>query len=142
MARRIVANALPRARVVRHDDNSADGMVDAIITYPEGHAAALEVVRDTDPGYQRIRARLRNAGEIIAAPELNYTWYVIVAGSPVSPPGPGPTEQSTRPPQGSHAPLGRRIFHRRLNAALAANRRMVLVYRIPADGRIDLPVSD
>ena len=34
MARKIVAHALLGTMVARHDDGSADGMVDAIITYP------------------------------------------------------------------------------------------------------------
>jgi hypothetical protein len=79
IARSIVAHALPGARVARHDDNSADSMVDAIITYPDGRTAALEVVMDADPDFQRIRARLHNTGQIIPAPQLKYAWHVSVA---------------------------------------------------------------
>src|SRR5689334_13151665 len=78
LARRIVQHTLRGTEVRRHDDGSMNAMVDALITYPDGTVAGLEIVRDTDPGYQRLWARIGKHGQLIDAPDLRHTWHIVV----------------------------------------------------------------
>jgi hypothetical protein len=79
LARLIVQRTLRGTVVSRHDDGSRNAMVDAVITYPDGSSAGLEVVRDTDPDYQRLWARIGRHGQLIDAPDLRHTWHVVVS---------------------------------------------------------------
>jgi hypothetical protein len=78
-ARGIVALAMPDTTVTHHDDGRSPRMVDLHITYPDGRIAGLEVVTDTDQGYRQTRVRLLEHGQVIDAPDLRFTWQVIVA---------------------------------------------------------------
>ena len=78
VARHIVRHALPSVTVTQHDDGSRDSMVDALITYPDGRTAALEIVGDYDRAYRVVLERLTREGQVLDAPTLKYSWRITV----------------------------------------------------------------
>jgi hypothetical protein len=78
IARRIVRHALPNVTVIEYDDGSLDGMVDALITYPDGRTADLEIVGDHDRAYRVVSERLTREGQVVDAPTLKYSWRITV----------------------------------------------------------------
>ena len=69
IARHIVRHALLSGlTVTQHDDGSRDSMVDALITYPDGRTAALEIVGDYDRAYRVCWSGLRGRGKSSTRP--------------------------------------------------------------------------
>jgi hypothetical protein len=78
IARSIVRHALPNVTVYQQDDGSRDGMVDALITYPDQRTAALEIVSDRDPAYNDVLAALTRQKTVLDAPTLKHSWWITV----------------------------------------------------------------
>jgi len=78
VARHIVRHALPSVTVTQYDDGSSDSMVDALITYPDGRTAALEIVGDYYRAYRVVLERLTREGQVLDAPTLKYSSRITV----------------------------------------------------------------
>ena len=78
VARHIVRHALPSVTVTQYDDGSRDSMVDALITYPDGRTAALEIVGDYYRAYRVVLERLTREGQVLDAPTLKYSSRITV----------------------------------------------------------------
>lgn len=77
VARHIVSQAL-NVPVSRFEDGLADSQVDALIHYPDRHAA-LEVIGDHEEAFNRQWAALDRLGHRLIVPGLRYRWCVQLA---------------------------------------------------------------
>jgi hypothetical protein len=74
-AREVIARYLG-APVVHHDDQSAPGMPDLRIEYPDRPHAVAEVVRDVDEARPKQRNALHRRGWFIDDPALTRSWAI------------------------------------------------------------------
>ena len=78
LARHVVSQSLGLP-VRRFEDGKADSQVDAVIEFPDGREAALEIVADHEGAFNAQWAALEKVGHQIEVPELAHVWSAQLA---------------------------------------------------------------
>lgn len=76
-ARKIVSSVL-NLPVIRYEDGTSDGQVDALILRPD-YSAALEIIADHEDAFNAQWQALNKVGHKVEVPDLKHAWFAQLA---------------------------------------------------------------